>query len=86
MRSLNCLLVQNAHLVFCAGSLSIVQECVCAYSKTVFLKNIMSGSFPGYAFGSHFSKRFTHILEHIHDGTQPHINTHSPWAVHIQLF
>lgn len=61
---------------------SVVQECVCAYSKTFLLKNIMFGSFPGYAFGSHFSERFTHI----HDGTQPHINTHGPWAGHIQQF
>lgn len=41
----------------------------------------MFGSFPGYAFGSHFSECMAHILVHI-----PHINTHSPWAVCIQQF
>lgn len=78
MRSLNCLLVQNAHLVLCASILSVVQKYVCAYSKRVLVKKCMFGGSPGYALGSHFSKCITHILVHIHNCAQPHINTHGP--------
>lgn len=49
-------------------------------------KKFMFGSFPGYAFGSHFCERFTYIIVHIHSGTPLNINTHSPWAAHIQQF
>lgn len=83
MRSLNCLLVQNAHSVLCVrivGVVEIESKNVSGYSKTVLAKNIMFGSFPGYTFGSQFSKLFTHI--HNSTVTQPYIDTYSPWAVH----
>lgn len=63
MRSVNCLLLQNAHSDFflcvcvCEESQciqSVIQKCVCAYSKTV----TVLGSSSGYAFRSYLSEHF----------------------------
>lgn len=52
------------HSLLCARSLSVVQECLCAYSNTVPVKNIVFGRFTGYAFESHYCEHFAHIRKH----------------------